>query len=236
MNAGIEQLADIVPPVALGPEASPALLVIDMQYNDASPDHGLNLAWHRVAPGSMDYYNERLRTTTVPAIQRLLHSFRTRGLPVIYLVIGSPHRDLRDCPPRFRAWALNLERQTGVQDLWWSGNPDFRILDELAPEDGETVIRKTTNGAFNSSRIDEALQWMGIDTLITTGVVTSACVETTARDAADRGYHCVLVDEATADYDEAMHQATLRAFKLNLGRVVDTVETIDNALDTKGTV
>jgi biuret amidohydrolase len=231
MNAGLDQLTNTVPPVELGKGARPALLVIDMQYHDASPDHGLNLAWNRIAPGSMDYYNERLRATTVPAIQRLLAVFRARELPVVYLVLGSPHRDLRDCPPRFRVWARNLERQAGIEDLWWSGNPDFRILEELAPQEGETIIRKTTNGAFNSSRIDETLQWMGIDTLVVTGVVTSACVETTARDAADRGYHCVLVDEATADYDEDMQAATLRAFQLNLGRVAGTAEDVETALD-----
>lgn len=231
MNSGLEQLTGVNPAVDFGKGARPALLVIDMQYHDASPDHGLNLAWNRLAPGSMDYYNDRLRTITVPAIKQLLAVFRARELPVVYLVIGSPYRDLRDSPPRFRAWARNLEQQAGIEDLWWSGNPDFRILDELAPQEGETVIRKTTNGAFNSSRIDETLQWMGIDTLVVTGVVTSACVETTARDAADRGYHCALVDEATADYDEDMHAATLRAFRLNLGCVVDTAEAVKAALD-----
>lgn len=222
MHNGVAQLNDVVPPVRLSRESGTALLIIDMQYHDASPERGLNRAWEAIAPGSMAYYNARLRDTTVPAIYSLLDCFRKEEIPVIHLVLGSPHRDLRDCPPRFREWARNLEQQAGIDDLWWTGNPDFAILEELAPTEGETVIRKTTNGAFNSSRLDEVLQWMGISTLVITGVVTSACVETTARDAADRGYHCVLVDEATADYDPDMHAATLRAFRFNLGRVADS--------------
>lgn len=236
MNAGLEQLTDVVPAVGFGADCHPALLVIDMQYHDASPDHGLNLAWNRIAPGSMDYYNERLRATTVPAIQRLLVDFRQRELPVVHLVIGSPYRDLRDCPPRFREWARNLEREAGIEDLWWSGNPDFRILEELTPQEDETVVRKTTNGAFNGSRLHDVLANMGVDTLVITGVVTSACVETTARDAADRGYHCVLVDEATADYDPDMHDATLRAFRLNLGRVAATADDVTTAVANGGSI
>jgi nicotinamidase-related amidase len=71
---------------------------------------------------------------------------------------------------------------------------------------------------------------MGIKSLVITGVSTNACVETTARDAADRGYACVIVDEATADYDEQAHDATLRAFHFNLGRVARTSQEVISAL------
>lgn len=230
MHTGVEHFNEVSPRVNLSADAGTALLVIDMQYHDASPHHGLNAAWERIEPGSMSYYNERLTGTTVPAIARLLPFFRDQGMPVIYLVLGSPYRDLRDCPPRFREWARNIEQRAGIEDLWWSGNPDFEVIAELATHEEDTVIRKTSNGAFNSSRLNETLQWMGVRNLVITGVVTSACVETTARDAADRGYHCVLVDEGTADYDPEMHAATLRAFEFNLGRVAGTVEEVMEAV------
>jgi nicotinamidase-related amidase len=230
MHEGVEHFNEVSPPVTLTADGRTALLVIDMQYHDASPDHGLNAAWERIEPGSMTYYNRRLTGTTVPTIERLLPFFRDNAMPVIYLVIGSPYRDLRDCPPRFREWARNLEQRAGIEDLWWSGNPDFRILEELAPREDETIVRKTTNGAFNSSCLDQTLQSMGVENLVITGVVTSACVETTARDAADRGYHSVLVDHGTADYDPEMHDATLRAFEFNLGRIADTAESVIEAI------
>ena len=62
------------------------------------------------------------------------------------------------------------------------------------------------------------------------GVVTSACIDVTARDAADRGYDVVLVDEATADYDPQMHAATVQSFALNFGRVVETAEELVAAI------
>ena len=230
MHTGVEHFNEVSPPVALTADPRTALLVVDMQYHDASPERGLNAAWERIEPGSMAYYNRRLTGTTVPTIARLLPFFRDNGMPVIYLVIGSDYRDLRDCPARFRQWARNLEQRAGIEDLWWSGNPDFQILEELAAHEQDTVIRKTSNGAFNSSCLDQTLQSMGVHNLVITGVVTSACVETTARDAADRGYHSVLVDHGTADYDPEMHDATLRAFEFNLGRVVDTAESVIEAI------
>lgn len=236
MHNGVEHFNDVSPKVHLPDDGRTALLVIDMQYHDASPERGLNPAWDRIEPGSMEYYNRRLRETTVPTIARLLPFFRDRGMPVIYVVLGSPYRDLRDCPPLFREWARNLERRAGIEDLWWSGNPDFAILEELAPDEGDTVIRKTSNGAFNSSCLDARLQWMGVSHLVITGVITSACVETTARDAADRGYRSVLVDEGTADYDPDMHRATLRAFGFNLGRVAGTAEEVMDAVRSGKTV
>ncbi|MBK1698558.1 cysteine hydrolase family protein [Rhodovibrio salinarum] len=230
MHDGVKQFTDMVPKVDLSDRDALALLLVDLQYHDASPDHGLTRAWERAAPGSMRYYAERLETTAVPAATKLLEAFRRERLQVIHLVLGSDYRDLRDCPPRFRAWTRNLEAATGVADVWWSGNPNFRILDPLTPAADETVVQKTTNGAFNGSSLDSVLSRMGITTLVIAGVVTSACVETTARDAADRGYHCVLVSEAMADYDPQMHAATLRAFALNFGRVAETADEVTAAV------
>lgn len=236
MHDGVKQFTDMVPRVDLSARDSMALLIIDMQYHDASPERGLSRAWERILPGSMHYYNARLRSTTVPAIQSLLEAFRTERLPIVHLVLGSDYRDLRDCPPRFRAWTRNLEAATGIQDLWWSGNPDFAILEELAPREGETVIRKTTNGAFNGSELNRTLKRMGITTLVVTGVVTSACVDATARDAADRGYACVLVADAVADYDHEMHVATLKAFALHFGRVADTAAEVISAIRGRASI
>lgn len=228
MNDKLREMAGIVPAVDLGERDRTALMIIDMQYHDASPEHGMTAAWERRFPGSMTYYNERLRTTTVPAIRALLDFFRAENRPIIHVVLGSHYRDLRDCPPRFREWARNLERVAGIEDVWWTGNPDYAVIDALKPKPEETVVRKTTNGAFNGSEIDRVLQRMGITGLVVTGVVTSACVETTARDAADRGYDCVVVSDACADYDQEMHDATLKAFNLYFGKVLATVtETVE---------
>jgi len=172
----------------------------------------------------------------VPAIRKLLDFFRAEGRPVIHVVLGSDHRDLRDFPPRLRDWTRNLEATAGVENVWWTGNDDFDVVEPLAPQSDEMIIRKTTNGAFNGSDIDRILQRMGISGLVITGVVTSACVETTARDAADRGYDCIIVSEACADYEQEMHDATLKAFRLYFGRVLDTAEETVVALSARTTI
>lgn len=222
---------DVVPPVDLSDRSRIALLVIDMQYHDAAAGRGLSLAMERMAPGSMRYYAERLQETTVPAIAELLGYFRRNAMSVFHLMLGSDHQDLRDCPKRFRDWTRAIEDRSGVRDLWWSRNPDFAILEELKPVEGETIVRKTTNGAFNGSGLDDLFRYNGISSLVITGVVTSACVALTALDAADRGYDCVLVSDALADHDEAMHEATLKAFALNFGRVVQRPEEIVQAVE-----
>jgi nicotinamidase-related amidase len=160
----------------------------------------------------------------VPALQRVIPACRRSGVRVVYVRLGSAFRDYRDMPARQREYLRTIERQGGVEDLVWTGSPLFEIRREIAPEPADVVIDKTTFGAFNGSDIDARLQALGVDTLLVTGVSTNLCVETTARDAADRGYGVVLVDECTADYDERAQEAALAAFHVNFGRVVRTAD------------
>jgi nicotinamidase-related amidase len=212
-----------VPPIDVVP-ARTALLVIDMQYHDACPGMGYSLALERIAPGSGAYFDDRVERTVMPALQRVIPACRRHGVRVVYVRLGSAYRDYRDMPARQREYLRAIERQGGVEDLAWSGSPLFEIRREIAPESDDVVIDKTTFGAFNGSSIDQTLRRMGIDTLVVTGVSTNLCVETTARDAADRGYGVILVDECTADYEERAQEAALVAFHFNFGRVVRTAD------------
>jgi biuret amidohydrolase len=209
-----------VPPVQLARDHSTALLVIDMQYHDASPDRGFNLAVENIQPGAMAYFNERNEDIVIPVIRELLAYFRAHSLPVIYLTLGSDYADYRDMPARSRQWIRDVEQRSGVENIFWSGNPAFAIRTEIEPLPDETVIRKRTMGAFNSSNLDQYLRDSGVQNLVITGISTNACVETTARDAADRGWGCVMVADGMADYDAEAHEAALRGFHFNFGRVV----------------
>lgn len=235
-QAAFESLSLTIPAIDLTDRTATALVVVDVQYSDAAPDRGWVKACEAIEPGSMRYYLERLERTTIPAIRALLDVFRCTGRPVIHLAIGSAYRDMRDCPVRFREWSRMLERACGIEDLWWTGNPDYAFREEVAPLDGETVIRKTTQGAFNGSEIQNVLDRMGIKNLIFTGVVTSCCVETTARDAADRGFGCVLVSDACADCDPVMHDAALSNFALYFGKIVPTADDLVRTLTEKGRI
>lgn len=210
--------------------AQTALLVVDMQYHDAAAGRGYCLAMERIQPGSCAYYEQRLQSA-VPAIKRLIHGCRERGVSIVYICLGSQYRDLRDMPARHRSWIRAVEERSGMTDLFWARNPDYAILDELAPQPDDTVIHKATFGAFNSSPIDETLRAMGKKTLVVTGITTNHCVETTARDAADRGFATAIVDECTADFDPDAQDAALRAFHFNFGRVLATADDAVAAID-----
>jgi nicotinamidase-related amidase len=209
-------------------------VVVDMQYHDAAAGVGFCEALDRIDPGSCDYFNDRNENLTVPTIADLVTGFRSRSLPVVYLCLGSEYRDLRDVPQRFRDWIRAFEERAGMSDVFWRGNPLYAVRREFAPEPGDTVVHKTTFGAFNSSNVDDVLRNMGISTLVIVGISTNCCVETTARDAADRGYAVVIVADGTADYDAEAHEASLKGFHFNFGRVVRGAADVFAAIDGDG--
>jgi nicotinamidase-related amidase len=224
-----------IPPVELDPTRC-GLVVVDMQYNDASPDEGFGLALSRIEPGSMDYFNERNESVVVPAIARLVTGFRERDLPIVYVCVGSDYRDLRDLPARHREWIRTIERESGVEDILWSGNRSYRVREEFSPQETDTIVKKTAFGAFTSSTLDETLRSMGIEQLIVVGIATNCCVSTTVRDAADLGYGCVIVEECTGDYDPDTHEMAIRGLFFNFARVVPTVDEALAALDERRAV
>lgn len=216
--------------IKLRPDNHTALLIVDMQYHDASTDQGFSLALERISPGSMSYYNSRVEEKVVPTINEILRYFRSGALPVVYVTLGTEYTDYRDFSRRGQAMMLELEQRSGVPHILWTEGPAFAIREEIAPLPEDVIIRKRTAGAFNSSDIDEVLRRMEIENLVVTGVTTSCCVESTARDAVDRGYSCVIVDDGTAEYDAEAHDATLRTFHGNFGRVLKTSGDVINAI------
>ena len=106
---------------------------------------------------------------------------------------------------------------------------EFRLAEaeyEVAPIEGELLVDKTTCGAFTSTNPASRLKGRNIDLLVFTGVNTNCCVETTACDAADRGFGRVIVDEGAADYDQEAHDAALTAFYFNYGRIAKSAEDV----------
>jgi nicotinamidase-related amidase len=212
----------LLPPIELDPRKA-ALVIIDMQYHDAHPDHGVVAALEKLYPGSTAYYAQRL-STAVPAIQRLLDYARASSLEIIHLVVGSDYQDLRDFNRRMRAWILDLQARSGMADFYWTSSPTFRILEELTPLPHEIIFRKRSFGAFNSTNFENFLREIGVETLLITGCVTNYCIETTVRDAADRGFSVIVTDEAVAGFDQASHDATMGSFRGGFAAVVPTAD------------
>jgi nicotinamidase-related amidase len=147
----------------------------------------------------------------VPTIQRLLGAFRERGLRIVYLTVGSELPDFSDLPPHMRPMAEAVGNTRGRRE--------HEILDALAPEPHEARLNKTTMSAFHSSGFERLVRAWGVDQLLFTGVSTNSCVEGTARDAADRGFRCLLVEDGCGAANAALHDAACHNFQRLLGRV-----------------
>jgi nicotinamidase-related amidase len=106
------------------------------------------------------------------------------------------------------------------------GNPEHEILDALAPRPGEAVLNKTTMSAFHSSGFERLVRTWGVEQLVFTGISTNSCVEGTARDAADRGFRCLLVEDGCGAASQALHDATCANFARLLGRVATSAEVL----------
>ena len=209
-----------------------ALVIIDMQYHDAHADFGIVKALEIIDPGSTAYYTERL-SITVPAIARILDEARQLEIKVIHLIVGSDYRDLRDFNGRMREWIFDLQIRSGLEDFYWSKSPIFQILEELTPLSDETVIVKRGYGAFNSTNIENFLREQKINTLVVTGCVTNYCVETTVRDAADRGFAVVVVDEGTVAFSDDAQRASLASFRGGFAGVIKTADKLIELLRSK---
>ena len=212
-------------PLALDPRTT-ALVIVDMQEYFLNPASPFSRASESVVPGVLGHFQERGRGVVEPSLRRLLDFFRAHRLRVVYTTVASELPDGGDLMPIFQQRNVASRAAVGDVAIPARGDDWARIVAALEPRPGELVVNKTTYGTFNSTGLDHALRSMGITSLVVGGVVTNVCVETTARDAADRGYEVVLLDDGCAAFSPEIHEATLLSFQGPFGRVRATDEVL----------
>ncbi|MBB4008698.1 nicotinamidase-related amidase [Rhizobium taibaishanense] len=199
-----------------------ALIVIDMQRDFTEPGGFGETLGNDVS----------LVSAIVPDVKRLLEAARATGLTVIHTM--ECHRpDLSDLPEAKRNRgnpSLRIGDQGPMGRILISGEYGTDILPALAPTPGELVIEKPGKGAFYATPLGDELKSRGITQLIFAGVTTEVCVQTTMREANDRGYDCLLVEEATASYFPAFKQAALDMIRAQ-GGIVGWTAHIDDVLE-----
>lgn len=167
----------------------------------------------------------------VPTVQRLQKAFRHHKLLILQTVEGH-QPDLSDCPSAKRdrgRGSLRIGDAGPMGRILVLGEPGNSIIPELTPASGETVIEKPGKGAFYATPLQEILHTHKITHLVFAGVTTEVCVQTTMREANDRGYECLLVEDATASYFPAFKQATLAMIRAQ-GGIVGWTATTDSVI------
>ncbi len=204
------------------PEQGMALLIIDMQH-DFLDDGGFEAALGREVT--------RLQRI-VPAVRLLLNTFRACQLPVLQ-TIECYHPDLSNCPPAKlkRPWmktsSLGIGASGPMGRILVRGESGNAIIPELQPLPTEQIIEKPGKGAFHNTTLEQLLQAQAISHLIITGVTTEVSVYTTLQEANDRGYDCLLVEDATESYFPEFKQATLKMIQSHEGRIGWTANSLD---------
>lgn len=189
--------------------AHAALMIIDMQRDFLEPGgFGESLG-----------NDVRLLRRTIAATRALLAAARAAGLTVIHTREG--HRpDLADLPAAKKTRgrpALAIGDEGAMGRLLVRGEPGHDIIPELSPRSGEPVIDKPGKGAFYATDLDAILRNRGIRQLIVCGVTTEVCVNTSVREANDRGYDCLVLADCVGSYFPEFQEAGLAMIKAQGG-------------------
>jgi nicotinamidase-related amidase len=180
-----------------------ALVVIDMQ-NDFCRRGGFGEALGN---------DISLAEAIIPNVQSVLQGYRQLGLTIIHTREGHLP-DLSDCPEsklrRSQANGKGIGDEGPMGRILIRGEYGHDIVETLQPLSNEWIIDKPGKGAFYKTGLEDMLRSLHIKYLILTGVTTHVCVHTTLREANDRGFECLVLEDATAAYDIADHTAAIR--------------------------
>lgn len=186
-----------------------ALVIIDMQRDFIEPGGFGETLGNNVA----------LLSAIVPACQAVLQAWRQAGGLVVHT--REAHRpDLSDCPPAKRDRGhptLRIGDAGPMGRILVAGEPGNQIIEALAPQPGEIVLDKPGKGAFYATPLHEQLQRAGVTHLVFMGVTTEVCVQTSMREANDRGYDCLVLEDCTESYFPAFKAATLAMLRAQGG-------------------
>jgi len=176
-----------------------AVLIVDMQNMECGR-HLIDRARIDGTPESAKRgYFQQLDEEVIPNLRALIDAARSHSIEVMYTVIESLTLDGRDRSRDYKISGLHAAK----------GSWEAQVIDELDARPNDILLPKSSSSVFNSTTIDYVLRNIGVEYLIIGGVVGDQCVESTIRDAADRGYLVTQVTDGCACYSPEEHSAML---------------------------
>jgi ureidoacrylate peracid hydrolase len=217
-------------PVELVPSRT-AVIVVDMQNDFATPGGMFERAGIDIRPIA----------AIVEPTRAVLEAARDAGVLVVYLKMGFLP-DLSDAgAPASPTWLKHLPLHAGDEVVAPDGSPsrvlirdtwNTDIIDAVRPEPGDVVVDKHRYSGFFGTELDDQLRARDIEHLVFVGATTSVCVESTVRDAMFRDYHCLVLEDCTAepigaDTARSNHEASLLVLQLLFASISDSSAVLD---------
>lgn len=196
------------------------LLIVDMQNEFVDRNYGEALIfkengeWERWLP-----FHDRLDDIVIPNTQKLLDFCRKHDILVTYARIACMLENGHDRSP--------VQKSEGWNGMFIHKNSfGAQIITPLAPQKNEIVIDKTTDSVTTGTNYLQLLRYIGINTVIVTGIVTDQCVASSVRGLADDGLQVICVEDACAAGDHQLHDMELKIINNIYCRVLSTEETL----------
>jgi nicotinamidase-related amidase len=195
-----------------------ALLVIDVQnvYLTRPDPAKLDIAG-RASYDAWTPFHQRMRETVIPTIRRLLHRFRSDAHEVLYARIACQTKDGRD-----RSLSQKLPGWNNL--LLPKDERESQIIADIAPQQDEIVVTKTTDSALTGSNLRLILTNLGISQVVCCGIFTDQCISSTVRSLADESFSVIVVEDGCAAASDALHRQELEIINMIYCQVMSSDE------------
>jgi nicotinamidase-related amidase len=179
-----------------------ALVVVDMQRDFCVPGWAFDQLGVDIS----------MYPPMIPRLARLIEGARAADVSIIYIQMTVLPNRASESPAQIRFnMRMHLSNHGDVEPLAYTadGSEGQGIIDELAPRDGDLIVKKYRSSGFWGTNLDMLLRSNGIQSVVMTGCTTEGCVESTARDALFNDYYVVVAEDCVASDDRVQHDASL---------------------------